>query len=460
MSVVDSTQNVTPIHKYKVVIIGEGGVGKTSFLKRYRTGEFEKRYIATMGVEVNPMQIHTNKGTVIFNMWDCAGQEKFQGLGDGYYIGAQATMLMFDVTNNSTYKALPGLFKCLTKTTGTIPMVVCGNKVDCENRKVKFEDITYLSKVDVQYYDVSAKSNFQLELPFLYLARQLLGDPNLELVEAPAIAPPIVSLGDTTVIGVKDDDADTSDDTDMEQQIGTFCEKLSYDIYDYADNHTKDEVTAYIDMLSQAVKKETQAYILSQKILKDTTETIHTLTPESHGNVEDQQVYKCLFTGLTRAGWFTNGLNSDPNNPLCELYVSRGKVAKTKCTLSPVWTNIPIRKWLRWRDEAIVVLYKFKHNVRKAIQFPSTVAGCEDSVLLIQLQTQLPSDVVVAPVVNMDQQIRDVIVGTNQIKLDSNANQNGDTVLSRTSRPGSISVVLDGQDPTVDVQNDSKCVAM
>jgi len=55
------------------VLVGEGGVGKTTFVKRHLTGEFEKKYIATLGVEVHPMPFFTSKGLIKFNVWDNAG---------------------------------------------------------------------------------------------------------------------------------------------------------------------------------------------------------------------------------------------------------------------------------------------------------------------------------------------------------------------------------------------------
>lgn len=61
-------------------------LAQTTFVKRHLTGEFEKKYIATLGVEVHPLSFSTNYGTIVFNCWDTAGQEKFGGLRDGYYI--------------------------------------------------------------------------------------------------------------------------------------------------------------------------------------------------------------------------------------------------------------------------------------------------------------------------------------------------------------------------------------
>jgi GTP-binding nuclear protein Ran len=67
-----------------MILVGDGGVGKTTFVRRHLTGEFEKRYVATLGVEVHPLKFFTNLGPIQFNVWDTAGQEKFGGLRDGY----------------------------------------------------------------------------------------------------------------------------------------------------------------------------------------------------------------------------------------------------------------------------------------------------------------------------------------------------------------------------------------
>ena len=175
--------------EFKLVLIGDGGVGKTTFVKRHLTGEYEKRYIATVGVEVHPLTFYTSRGPICFNVWDTAGQEKLSGLRDGYYIGGQCGVIMFDVTSRITYKNVPKWHRDLVRVCENIPIVLVGNKVDVKDRKVKAKQITFHRRHNLQYYDVSAKSNYQFEKPFLWLARRLSGDPNLVFVEAPALAP-------------------------------------------------------------------------------------------------------------------------------------------------------------------------------------------------------------------------------------------------------------------------------
>lgn len=187
------------VPEFKLVLVGDGGVGKTTFVKRHLTGEFEKKYNATVGVEVHPLQFQTNRGLIIYNVWDTAGQEKFGGLRDGYYIGGQCAIIMFDVTSRITYKNVPNWHKDLIRVCENIPIVLCGNKVDVKDRKVKAKAITFHRKNNMQYYDISARSNYNFEKPFLWLARKLAGDANLEFTAMPALMPAEVVMDNDTI---------------------------------------------------------------------------------------------------------------------------------------------------------------------------------------------------------------------------------------------------------------------
>lgn len=116
------------------------------------------------------------------------------GLRDGYYIGGQAAIIMFDVTARVTYKSVPHWHKDLTRVCENIPIVLCGNKIDCRDRKVKPRDIQFHRKKNLQYYDISAKSNYNFEKPFLYIVRKLTANPDAQFVEAPALLPPEVQV--------------------------------------------------------------------------------------------------------------------------------------------------------------------------------------------------------------------------------------------------------------------------
>ena len=182
-----STNANSTRRSFKITLIGDGGVGKTTFVKRHRTSEFEKKYVPTLGVEVHPLRYHTNKGEVCFNAWDCAGNPKFIGLADGYYIQANCAMVFFDVTNRTSFERVPYWIGELRRVCGEdLPIVVVGNKVDVRDRVVRAREINeflHANESDtLHYYDVSAKSNYNFEKPFLYLARELLGDETIQFM--------------------------------------------------------------------------------------------------------------------------------------------------------------------------------------------------------------------------------------------------------------------------------------
>merc|ERR1712086_536584 len=182
------------VAEFKLVLVGDGGVGKTTFVKRHLTGEFEKKYIATLGVEVHPMPFFTSKGKILFNVWDTAGQEKLGGLRDGYYINGNCGIIMFDVCSRITYQNVPKWYKDIVRVCENIPITLVGNKVDVKDRKVEAKQIVFHRKKNLQYYDISAKSNYQFEKPFVWLLRKLVSDATLSLVEAPVLAPGEVQM--------------------------------------------------------------------------------------------------------------------------------------------------------------------------------------------------------------------------------------------------------------------------
>lgn len=165
-------------NRFKIVLVGDAKVGKTTFVNRHLTGDFKEDYDKTLGVDIHPLRFGTTYGNVIFDIWD-VGQE---GLHDAYYTQANAVILFFDVQNKKSYDNLGSWLEAVKRVAGDIPAVVCGNKTDLPDRVVSPKKITFHRKNNAMYYDISAKSNYNYEKPFLHLARQLLNQPNLELI--------------------------------------------------------------------------------------------------------------------------------------------------------------------------------------------------------------------------------------------------------------------------------------
>jgi GTP-binding nuclear protein Ran len=112
---------------------------------------------------------------------------------------------MFDVCSRITYTNVPKWYKDLTRVCESIPIVLVGNKVDVKDRKVKGKQITFHRKKNLQYYDISAKSNYQYDKPFVWLLRRLVNDGNLQLVEAPVLAPAELVIDPSQIKEIEDE---------------------------------------------------------------------------------------------------------------------------------------------------------------------------------------------------------------------------------------------------------------
>jgi GTP-binding nuclear protein Ran len=106
---------------------------------------------------------------------------------------------MFDVCSRITYKNVAKWYKDITRVCDNIPVVLVGNKVDVKDRKVKARQIVFSRKHGIQYYDVSAKSNYQFEKPFLWLLKRLTNDASLTLTEAPSLVPQDIIIGNDQI---------------------------------------------------------------------------------------------------------------------------------------------------------------------------------------------------------------------------------------------------------------------
>lgn len=109
-------------------------------------------------------------------------------------IQGNAAIIMFDVTSRLTYKNVPNWHRDLVRVCENIPIVLCGNKVDIKDRKVKAKAVTFHRKKNLHYFEISAKSNYNFEKPFLWIARKLIANPALTFVESPALQPPEVTI--------------------------------------------------------------------------------------------------------------------------------------------------------------------------------------------------------------------------------------------------------------------------
>lgn len=173
-------ENTQSIPTFKVVLVGSGGSGKTTFVKRHLTGDYIDRYVPTLGVETHTLVFNTTRGLIKLNVWDVAGTAKYAGLGDGYYLGADAFILMMDslaiVGEDLTYDYIANYCTAVKNVCGELPFVVCGNVP----RKELYMVMGYPA-LDY-FHNISVAENSDLNKPIEALLAKLMDDPKLCLV--------------------------------------------------------------------------------------------------------------------------------------------------------------------------------------------------------------------------------------------------------------------------------------
>lgn len=144
---------------YKILIIGDSGVGKTSILNRFSTDTFNESFISTIGVDFKIKKINVNGTDVKLQVWDTAGQERFRTITSSYYRGAHGIIIVFDVSDRESFLNVDHWIKeidsfCVNR---NIQKILIGNKIDLE-RKVTHEEANYMAlKYGITYLEVSSK---------------------------------------------------------------------------------------------------------------------------------------------------------------------------------------------------------------------------------------------------------------------------------------------------------------
>jgi GTP-binding nuclear protein Ran len=163
VQIVSSAVAPANIKTFKCVFVGDGGVGKTAYRTQLIHSRFVAKYVATLGVEVDQLFVNVRGNTIRFNIWDTAGQEKFGGLRDGYYIQADCAIVFFDLGSRITFKNASYWLRDVKKYTNKIVLV--GNKEDLGKRKVSIEDIMKLTEGYIPYYEISCKTRESITGP-------------------------------------------------------------------------------------------------------------------------------------------------------------------------------------------------------------------------------------------------------------------------------------------------------
>jgi len=162
-------------HIFKVVVVGQAGVGKTSLLTRYVDSMFPDEHYSTIGVEHKIKTLQIDGKLVKLQMWDTAGQERFHSLALNYFRGAQAAMLVFSLDDPKSFEKLTYWIDISNERNVTYKFLV-GNKCDIEPQLVSDELIrAFLNEhKDIRYVEVSAKTGQAVDDAFMSMAQELM----------------------------------------------------------------------------------------------------------------------------------------------------------------------------------------------------------------------------------------------------------------------------------------------
>ncbi|XP_050432565.1 ras-related protein Rab-23 [Adelges cooleyi] len=160
----------------KVVIVGNGAVGKSSMIQRYCRGTFTRDYKKTIGVDFLERQIECNGEDVRLMLWDTAGQEEFDAITKAYYRGAQACVLAFSTTDRDSFEAIHSWKIKVEDECGKIPTVIVQNKVDLiERSTVDPQEVEILARsLGCKLIRTSVKDDVNVNNVFRYLTSRCL----------------------------------------------------------------------------------------------------------------------------------------------------------------------------------------------------------------------------------------------------------------------------------------------
>lgn len=175
----DLDLKVEPQSKFKVVILGDPSVGKTSSVLRFTDNVFLRAYIPTMGLNITQKRFKIKNNSLELVLWDIGGQQKFETIRKQFYEGASAYILLFDLTNAKSFAKIPKWQEDILSYLGNKSQItgyLIGNKIDLTNdRIVSVRDgIRLANAMDVDYFESSALTGHNIEYYFKKISNDLL----------------------------------------------------------------------------------------------------------------------------------------------------------------------------------------------------------------------------------------------------------------------------------------------
>ena len=170
-------------HLFKLLTIGDSGVGKTSLLLRFCDDSFSDSFITTVGVDFRFKTLEISGKLIKLQVWDTAGQERFRTITTAYYKGAHGIMLVYDITDKKTFTQISTTWLKTVKENATQngEMILVGNKCDMDElRQVSQQEGSHFATTNnMPFFECSAKSGFNVDQAFIAIANNLMNREDL-----------------------------------------------------------------------------------------------------------------------------------------------------------------------------------------------------------------------------------------------------------------------------------------
>jgi Ras-related protein Rab-1A len=161
---------------FKLLLIGDSGVGKSCLLLRFADHTYTESYISTIGVDFKIRTIELDGKTIKLQIWDTAGQERFRTITSSYYRGAHGIIVVYDVTDVESFNNVKQWLNEIDRyATENVTKLLVGNKCDLVNKKaVDYETAKdFADKLNIPFLETSAKNATNVEKAFLTMAAEI-----------------------------------------------------------------------------------------------------------------------------------------------------------------------------------------------------------------------------------------------------------------------------------------------
>jgi len=162
---------------FKLLLIGDSGVGKTCILFRFSDDAFNTTFISTIGIDFKIKTIELRGKKIKLQIWDTAGQERFHTITTSYYRGAMGIMLVYDITNQKSFENIAKWIRNINEHANEdVEKMILGNKCDMEDSRVvaKERGEAIATEHGIKFLETSAKTNINIERAFHELAEAIL----------------------------------------------------------------------------------------------------------------------------------------------------------------------------------------------------------------------------------------------------------------------------------------------